>query len=1059
MLSNLANALSIRFQRHGDVVDLHHSVELHLAALDLRPSGHPGRAKTLSDFATALLFRYRELGVHRDIEMSIEYFNAALSILPPDGRLMTLMNYASALFSRFQHLGGVSDLNDAIRQYRAVVDSSPTVNKSTSHYNLANALFSRFKLEQDPKDLELSIEHSFVALCGMDEDHPDSVVALSCFSTALIRRFESRGDVEDLQTAVKGFESALELQSAGDASHSMAFLDLADALVTRYRLKFNFPDLELAIEHYRTALALLPSDYENKGISLGNLGDALFLHFSRSGSLDDLEEAIQNHFLALVTYSGDSLQRIFTLEALGTCLDVRFEQVGALDDLHIAIDLYNEALTKSSENYTHRISILTKSASSLERRFKLYRDILDLDRSISYCREALELLAPSHPDRAMTYQVLASSLLLRFEEAGDEFDLDEAYISCSNSMNMHNIPDPIRAACSLLLARILRARMLPWDVKDIAQIFQHLHFAKNCCTLAHPLIPDVYAELASAHYLRFLLEHNPSDLHEALGLHDLSMNVASSSWWPAFHTSLKWVKEAEIHGHRSGVDVYCSALRLLDRYILAVCSPELRHRLAREYCYALASGGASFALRLHDSVEAIQALESGRSVMWSQLVRANTSLDELRLTGEYGASLADEFRHISSQLGRVHSAQRSSKDTTFLLKDKEAVVEQIRRVDGFKWFLRSTSLVDLEKAAIGGPVIILNANQHSCDALILLYKMSPVHILLSQTTLKDALQMEARFRKLAGSQVGHEDEKALQHLLSELWDIVIFPIVEQLLAHGVPKGSRLWWCPTGAFTSIPLHAAGPYGREGQSLSQLFISSYTPTLQALIRTRATPGHSPRSLRASVTGLLKGKRSKQSLSSRKAPAIVAIGHTASDETCLTLSLLRNRIPPCMSFRRIEGEEVTSETVLAAFREPVWLHVCGPAVLDTSLPCSSGFPTRDGMVSLADIAKAQPLAEFAFLSGRCSSRGEDVGLEETMHLAASLQYAGVRSVVGTLWEVDDDVMRRVTAAFYEEIVLKTEGSTHYTNTAQVLHHALTAFEKVLPLAQRIAFVHVGA
>lgn len=1059
LFSNLANALSIRFQRHGDIADLDHSVECHLAALDLRPLGHPGRAKTLSNFATALLVRHGQLGMQKDIELAIEHFNTALSILPPGGRLMPLMNYASALFSRFQRSGDVSDLNDAIRQYCAVVDSSPSENKSTSYYNLANALLSRFKLENNPKDLELSIEHSSIALQGMNEGHPDCLLALSCLSNALIRRFELYGDAEDLQTAVKKFRSALELPPTEDAPQYMTLYDLADALVMRYKLLSDLPDLELAIGHYRTALDLLDSGYKNEGLFLDDLGNALSLRFSRLGSLDDLEEAIQKHYFALDIHSENLPRRVVTLEALGTCLDVRFEQFGDPEDLHTAIDLYNEALIETSQDHSHRATILTRSVSSLERRFRLYGGIVDLDRSISYCREALELLAPNHPDHATSYQTLASSLLLRFEETGNEFDLDEAYLYCATSMKMQYTSDSLRASCNLLLARILKARVLPWEVKDIESIFQHLRFAKDLCSLSHPLISDIYAELASTHYLRFLLEQRPSDLHEAFGLHELSMNVASDSLWPAFRSSLQCVKDGEMYGHRSGVDVYRSALRLVNRHVLAVRSPQLRQCLARRYCSNLAYGGASFALRFQDLAEAIEALEGGRSVLWSQLVRAKTCLDELRLTGEYGASLADDFERLSFQLERVPIAAKSSKDIKPLLKDKEAVVEQIRRIEGFKYFLKSTPFSDLEKAAIDGPVILLNASQHTCDALILLHNVPPIHVPLSSTTPKDVLQMATRFRELTGNLVTGEDEEVLECLLSDLWDVVVFPIVQHLIPH-TPRGSRLWWCPTGVFTSIPLHAAGPYRQNEPSLSQLYVSSYTPTLQALIRARtATSQEAPRSRRSSmIPGFLKNKRSKQLLASTTAPTIVAIGHAASDETCQELDLLRNRIPPTMSFRRIEGEEVSSEAVLAAFREPVWLHLASPASLDSSLPCQSGFATRDGVLSLYDISKARPQAEFAFLSGQCN-RGEDTGLEEVMHLAASLQYSGIRSVIGTLWPVDDEVMRRVTSVFYEEVILKAGGSMHYTNTAQSLDETLTIVGKEVPLAQIIAFVHVGA
>ncbi|KAH0826175.1 hypothetical protein J3R83DRAFT_5598 [Lanmaoa asiatica] len=961
-------------------------------------------------------------------------------MLPPHGRLGPLMNYASALFSRFQHSGDVSDLSDAIHQYRAVVDSSPAENKSMSYYNLANAILSRFKLENDPKDLELCTVSSH----------------FRAFRPALIRRFEIRGDPEDLQVAVKNFKSALELRSAEDSPQFMAFYDLADALIMRYKLHSDLPDLELAIKHYRAALNLLSPNHKDEGIFLDNLGNALLLRFSRLGGLNDLEEAIQKHFFALEIHCEDSPRRVITLEALGACLDVRFEQFRDTEDLHTAIDLYNEALMETSQDHPHRATILKRGANSLETRFRLYGGIVDLDRSISYCREALELLPP-HSDQVSLYQLLASSLLLRFGETGDEFDLDEAYFHCNTSMNVSYGSDSLRAACNLLLARILRARILPWEVKNMGPIFQHLCSAKDLCTLNHPLISDVYAELASTYYLRFLVEQRPSDLHDAFGNHELSMSVSGGSSWPAFRASLQLVRDAETYGHRSGVDVYRSALRLVNRHVSAMRSPELRQCLARRYNVNLAYDGASFALRFQEPVEAIEALEGGRSVLWTQLVRAKTCLDELRLTGEYGASLADAFDRLSFQLERVSGTSKISKDAKPLLKEREAVAEQIRRVEGFRYYLKPIPFTELEKATLDGPVVILNASQHTCGALILLHNTPPTHVPLSHMRPLDVSQMATRFRELTGNPIAGDDEEALKYLLSDLWDLVVSPIVQRLLSH-TPMGSRLWWCPAGAFTSIPLHAAGPYREGGPNLSQVYVSSYTPTLQALIRARAEIAHQvPRARRTSMIDFLKRKKSKQSLASQTIPTIVAIGHTASDEICHELDLIRNRIPPSVPFRRMEGEEVTSEAVLAAFREPVWLHLASPASLDSALPCHSEFATRDGALSLYDISNARPRAEFAFLSGQCN-RGDDSGLEEMMHLPASLQYSGVRSVIGTLWPVDGEAMRQVADAFYEEAISKGR-RMQYTNTAQSLNEALKAVGKGVSLVQKIAFVHVGA
>jgi tetratricopeptide (TPR) repeat protein len=1055
--------LSIRFQCHGDIADLDHSIECHLAALDLRPPGHLGRANALSNFATALLARYGQLRVQKDIELALKHFKTALSVLPAGdpARPIPLMNYASALFTRFEHCGDVSDLNQSISQYRAVVDACFPDNKSTSYYNLANALLSRFNLDNDLADLDLCIEYSCAALDSLKEGHGDHPLILSGLSTALMRRFERRRDVTDLETAIKHFQSALELRPPGDRRRYLALNDVADALVMRHRQRADLFDLELAVGHYRAALKLLPLGHKDEGMLLDNLGSALFLRLTKLGNLCDLEEAIEKHSLALELHSGDPTRRVVSLEALATCLDLRFEQMGDPTDLSTAIKFYNEALLTAPPHHSHCVAILNNMATSLETRFKLYGETTDLDRSISYAREALDLLPPGHPKRAPTYLALAGALLLRFEERGDEFDLDQAYLHCSTSLSMRSPSDPARAACDLLLARILKARHLPWeDSKDIEPIFQHLRTAKDFCTLGHLLTLGIYAELASAFYLRFLVGRRPSDLKEAFGHHELSLSFASGSSWPAFRASLQWVEDAETYGHSSAVDVYRIVMRLLNRHILAMRSPELQQCFVRKYVANLSFNAATCALRFQEPIEAVEALEGGRSILWSHFVRVTTPLDDLRFTGEHGTTLANDFERLSFQLERVpRIPSKSSKDFKVLLKEKDAILEQIRRIEGFKSFLKPPPFSELAEAAIEGPVIIVNASQYACDAVIVMHTVLPIHVALPQITLGDVSRMVTRVQELTRDVTSCDDEQEalLKDFLSDLWDEVVYPIVQHLITR-VTRGSRLWWCPTGKFASIPLHAAGPYRTDEPSLSQVYVSSYTPTLQSLVRARssATPSQSHRT--SIVPNLFKTKRSKApSLSAPTAPTIIAIGHPVSDETCHHLDILRNRLPPSVPFRRVEGDEVTTAFVLGAFRERSWLHLACPASLDYTWPFKSSFTTPEGDVKICDIAKARPQADFAFVSSR-TNRENATTPDEAMHLASSLQYSGVRSVVGTLWPVDEEVMRRVVSAFYEGIVPKAGGLMHHTNAARSLNEALKMVESRVPLAQRIAFIHVG-
>ncbi|KAG2133779.1 CHAT domain-containing protein, partial [Suillus bovinus] len=82
------------------------------------------------------------------------------------------------------------------------------------------------------------------------------------------------------------------------------------------------------------------------------------------------------------------------------------------------------------------------------------------------------------------------------------------------------------------------------------------------------------------------------------------------------------------------------------------------------------------------------------------------------------------------------------------------------------------------------------------------------------------------------------------------------------------------------------------------------------------------------------------------------------------------------------------------------------------------------------------------FAFLSACETAVGVPTTPDEVIHLAAGLQFAGVSSVVGTLWKVDDHTVRRLVKAFYEKFC---EGGTMNPKlAAQALHHAVPSLAR---------------
>ncbi|KAH9963566.1 hypothetical protein BC827DRAFT_119314 [Russula dissimulans] len=175
-----------------------------------------------------------------------------------------------------------------------------------------------------------------------------------------------------------------------------------------------------------------------------------------------------------------------------------------------------------------------------------------------------------------------------------------------------------------------------------------------------------------------------------------------------------------------------------------------------------------------------------------------------------------------------------------LVEERDSLILKIRTLPGFERFLMAPSFDTLRSAAALGPVIIINHCKSRSDTLILFHD-SPSSLIPTADDfyrrthgLKDQL-LAARKK---GLDIQAYDD-ALRSVLKSLYDLVGRPVIQVLRKWNVPEQSHVWWCPTSAFCLLPLHAMGPFSSDDGAnvyFSDLYISSYTPTLSALIESR-------------------------------------------------------------------------------------------------------------------------------------------------------------------------------------------------------------------------------
>jgi CHAT domain-containing protein len=439
---------------------------------------------------------------------------------------------------------------------------------------------------------------------------------------------------------------------------------------------------------------------------------------------------------------------------------------------------------------------------------------------------------------------------------------------------------------------------------------------------------------------------------------------------------------------------------------------------------------------------AVELVEQGRAVFWTRLTRLRLPLDELSLSSDSGAALAKEFQQLSFRLRSAFdkSTEDSSLDIQQLTMQWDDVVSRIRMLSAFSRFLLPPLFSDLRKAAEEGPVIIVNASQYGCDALIVLSAQDPIHVPID-ITQTEVSELSSEFQSLAEKFGCSDNQHKLVGILRKLWHHIVDHVVQALRVSKVHPGSRIWWCPTAEFTLLPLHAAGPYERNRDNLSHIYISSYTPTLAALIRARQQVSRDASTQHFVAVGQANPDRGKK------------LRYVAPE-----LAVVAERLMPAVSFTSLRNSDATVQGVLDALNHNQWLHLACHGLPNRIQPFESSFAMHDGPLMIKEIIRSNwQNPEFAFLSACHTAVGDENSPDESIHLAAAMQFSGFRSVIGSMWSVDDEVPQQVVSAFYRNMI-DSSGRLDCTRAAVALHKGMKSLRKI-SLEQQIVFVHIGA
>ena len=940
---------------------------------------------------------------------------------------------AEALLHRSLKLQQPDDLKHCVKYLRFVqVQARETFNTSP-HYSaalLVRALGLQAHLEpghamQDVEEMSL--------LCNklLIPDVPESYVkdAVADLAQAVIKIALSRNQHPSPQVIECLRDANTRLTDLYDVG-----LALALSLVIRFIVTRSMDDYEDAMAVSDKTISRFHSDGSQYPFLVFVLPPLLIMgRFAFYRDPEYLEEAIFRLRGYLGSLPLEHPLRLTLTHNLMILEKARFDEFGVTNDLQQAyssdpqiaiIPSFSELSVSLADS---KFSSLTMGDQKRHLEAVLTVDDLtnieDIEQAINYCR-LLHMSLQSSPENPMAHLIvnqLSGVLLTAFKRTSDAKYLDESITSSRDLLKIQGV--------------------------------KRTHFR-------------VVGRLIASLYTRFQLYHDKRDLHEVMDLYAIAVEDSHTNVPTRFSVACEWANTSRIYKHTSVSTAYENAISLMQETLTFAPTIEIQHfRLVtrRNQYQELPLNYASHQIQIGQLDKAIETLERGRGLLWSEMRGLRTSIDQLRAVD---LPLAEKFASVNQDLealtmsispsvwmndvntddeesmdpfGRLVVKQRN------LLDERNNLIMQIQALPGFERFMTALSFDTLRSAAAHGPVIIINHCDWRSDIIILLHHSPPSFIPTSHDFCSRANGIRDKLfdaRKKGLDSMDYED--ILGSILRELYDLVGRPVIERLRSLNVPEQSRIWWCPTSVFCSLPLHAMGPIRSNGNVdlyFSDLYIPSYTPTLSALMQAR--------------------KPSTQT-SNKPSILLVALPDAEMPKALQEMLTVQASSP---SVTALIGEMATPTVVLEHMRGNQFAHISCHGILETGRPFDASFKLHGGArLTLLDIVRSRlPNAEFAFLSAcHTAELTEESIADEGLHLTAAVQYCGFRSVVGTMWAMADIDGPDLAVNFYRAVFSnRQEGMPYYERTAEALRDAVRSLRRKrnMRLERWVNFVHYGA
>ncbi|WP_030343198.1 CHAT domain-containing protein [Streptomyces sp. NRRL S-1022] len=1081
MLSRLAVALRVAYTLSSALDRIDEAVRYGRQAVEQTPRDDPNWPLRAGNHATSLSMRHRLTERTRDIAEAVEWYTRAAELPLEPGHPdpgMPHSNLCEALRARYLPTTDIAGLTRAVEAGRRAVGLTPPEHVNYGLYtgNLAAALNTLTALTGDPGNADEALRMARASVAATPPGHAHFLLRLGALVAALIEKDRGTHDTATLEDCLRLLRKGLDAASPAHPDYPSALAVHVQILQELYRRTERRAYVEESVRALRVASEALSANRFDVGSVLCLLplawGEAVAAKVVAPEELARLVPVIRTHLRGSEPGSAERCEFLVALtnaliyqhqfdprpelldEAIATATEI--SSVGTQYHVHLPEYLVAQSIPfmQLYASYGDPVA-LTEAIAVLRRAHGLLAG-LDHSRAdvaqrlcvlliyavdfqgptavtdaIRYAREAVQLLPAGTRGHGNALTLLSAALQLHSDRTRSRRHLDEA-LAISRALLAQTPSDSTARPQYLwdLGLGLMRKARLDDDLRPLDEAVETFRTLTEAESADDPARPGHLAQLAQLYKARHDATGRVADLNAALDTYDEAARTPNASPQDLL---LAGRSSAELHAARGDWGPAMKAYALAVGQLPFVVGPRLNRHTQDALLpdtTGVAIAAASCALELADPLRAVRMLEAGRATLITQAIDLRGPLATARGHAPHLAARWQQLRQEAAARFPENLVQRHGRAARW-----DTLRRELAELPGMPDLLAPISRAALSDATTEGPVVIVMAHGGRTDALLVQGgDVDAVRLALTEEDVGRAVGDLLRDQPEAATRP--DAARRVTETLEWLWDEVAQPVLSALgldITRTPQEAPRLWWCPTGLFTFLPLAAAGHHGC-GDTVLDRVVSSFTPTIQALSHARR-----PEPCEAGGSFLCVGVPD--------APGLPPL-HGVSSE----MASLRERFPDGVF---LASRDATADRVLTRLAAADRAHFACHGVNSPYSPSSSCLVLHDGTeLPVTDVSRLDLNAELAFLSACSTARGGYDVPDEAVTVASAFLLAGYRNVVGTLWSIHDTEAPHTAADFYHSL-------SPTTPPARALHEALQRARARVPERPDVwsAYVHYGA